>query len=578
MLKIYSVLDSRVKQRMVLMVMLSFVTLFVDTLSVVAFFPVVKTLFDPNFLNKYLFTYDTILPKLILINVELFGLLFLLFIYIAKNILTYFLVVFRSKFVLFAQAHLTSLFYTNYINLDYLAFISHNTSFYARNINDNINSFFISNLKSWIEILTETVVIILISVFLIYLNWKNFAIFFISFAILGFLIYEFQKKKLLIWGKTINIFLTEKQKTIYQSLDSIREIKISRSQNFFSNYFFLLSKKIARISINTDATMIIPKLSIEVLGLSLLFLILYLELSKGKSITSIMPMMSVYAVSAWRIMPSINKLIGCFYRIKYSQDSVDILSKEITKFEESNLIFLNNNKNINKTLNFKKKIIIENLSFKYPQGKKYIFENLNLEILKGKFTIIYGASGSGKTTLLNILLGFLKPTKGQVYIDSSTSNLFDNLDQWQSKLAYVPQENRLTDESILANIAFGQSNQNINLKKVYQAIKKSQLSNLVKDMDNGINSSAGQSGVKLSGGQRQRLLIARAIYSNPEIYLLDEATSSLDQETEKKVLDNIKEVTKNKTVIFVTHRKRLKSYADQCYEFVNGKITKEKNY
>jgi ABC-type bacteriocin/lantibiotic exporter with double-glycine peptidase domain len=578
MLKIFSVLDQKVKQRLFLVIILSFISLFVDAFSVVAFFPIVKTLFDPNFLNKYLFAYDTIVPKFILENPELCGLLLLLSIFIFKNVLTYVLAVTRSKFLLFAQAHLTSLFFTNYINLDYLTFISENTSFYARNINDNINSFFNNNLKSWIEIFNEIVVILLISIFLIYLNWKNFATFFISFSVVGYLIYYFQKKKLSILGKTINTFLTEKQKSIYQSLDSIKEIKISRSQNFFSNNFFLLSKKIARISINTDAIMITPKLVIEVLGLSILFLVLYLELAKGKSITSIMPMMSVYAVSAWRIMPSINKIIGCFYRIQYSQNSIDILSKEITKFKESNLIFINNNKNINKIFNFKKKISIENLSFKYPQGKKYIFENLNLKILKGKFTIIYGASGSGKTTLLNILLGFLKPTKGQVYIDSSASNLFDNLDQWQSKLAYVPQENRLTDESVLANIAFGQSNEHINLKKVYQAIKKSQLSNLVKDMDNGINSSAGQSGVKLSGGQRQRLLIARAIYSNPEIYFLDEATSSLDQETEKKVLDDIKEVTKNKTVIFVTHRKRLKKYADQCYEFVNGKITKVKNY
>jgi ATP-binding cassette subfamily C protein len=286
--------------------------------------------------------------------------------------------------------------------------------------------------------------------------------------------------------------------------------------------------------------------------------------------------MSIYAVSAWRIMPSINKMIGCFYRIKYSQSTIDILSDEIDKFKESNSLLLTNNKNKKKILNFKKKICIKNLSFRYSQSKKNIFENLNLEILKGKFTIIYGASGSGKTTLINILLGFLKPTEGKVCIDSMTSNLFDNLDQWQSKLAYVPQENRLSDESLLANIAFGQSNENINLKKVYQAIKKSQLSNFIKNIDNGINSPAGQSGVKLSGGQRQRLLIARAIYSNPEIYILDEATSSLDRNTEKKVLDDIKKITKKKTVIFVTHRERLKKYADQCYEFVNGKIVKAK--
>ena len=165
---------------------------------------------------------------------------------------------------------------------------------------------------------------------------------------------------------------------------------------------------------------------------------------------------------------------------------------------------------------------------------------MNLEIFRGKFTIIYGASGSGKTTLLNILLGFIKPTNGQVYIDSSNTNLFDHLDAWQSKLAYVPQENRLVDESILANIAFGQSKENIDLKKVYRAIEQSQLLDFVKSMENGINSSAGQAGVKLSGGQRQRLLIARALFTKQECYFFNEATRSLDQNTEKKVLEDLK--------------------------------------
>jgi ABC-type multidrug transport system fused ATPase/permease subunit len=578
MLNIFSVLDIKIKKRLFLLIVLSFITLVVDTFSVAAFFPVVKTLFDPNFLSKYIYANENIIPKLIFKNIELFGLLFLLIIYVFKNILTYLLIVIRSKFILFAQANLTSLFYNNYINLDYLSFISNNTSFYARNINDNIDTFFNVHLKSWIEIINETAVIIFISIFLIYLNWKNFAIFFFIFSTVGFLIYYFQKKKLSIWGKTINIFLTEKEKTIYQSLGSIKEIKISRSHNFFSNNFFLLLKKIARININTDATMIMPKLIIEVLGLSVLFLFLYLELSKGKSILSIMPIMSIYAVSAWRIMPSINKLIGCFYRVKYTKNSIEILSKEINKFKENNIVFSSYNKHKNKVLNFKKKIIIKNLSFKYPKSKKYVFENINLEILKGKFTIIYGVSGSGKTTLLNILLGFIKPTNGQVLIDSLNSNLFDNLDAWQSKLAYVPQENQLIDEPILSNIAFGQSRENIDLKKVYKAIEKSQLSNYIKNIENGINSSAGQAGVNLSGGQRQRLLIARALYFKPEIYFFDEATSALDQNTEKKIFEDLKKITKNKTVIFITHRERLKKYADECFKFENRKILKLKTY
>jgi ABC-type bacteriocin/lantibiotic exporter with double-glycine peptidase domain len=570
MLKIFSVLDQKVKKRLLFVAIFSIFALFVDAFSIMIFFPAVKILFEPTFLDKYLLIYKNILPNYFLNNLEFCVLIFLLFIFIVKNIFMYILTILRSKFLLFAQAHLANLFFFNYINLDYLNFLTQNTSYYARNIHDNIITFFNSYLKPWIEIINEIIVIVIISVFLIYINWKSFVIFFTSFSFFGSIIYFYQKKKISESGKNINIFLTEKNRVIYQVLDSIKEIKISRSQNYFSNNFFLLLKKIAKIGVSMDGILVTPKLLIEVIGLSIIFLILYTELMQGKKIMSVIPMLSVYAISAWRIMPSINKMIGSFYRIKYSQNSIDILVKEIDRFKKNNLSLINSNKN---NLDFKKKINIKNLSFKYPGGRKYVFQNLNLEILKGKFTIIYGVSGCGKTTLLNILLGFLKPTKGLVYIDSK-ENLFDNLNSWHSKLAYVPQENRLNDETILANIAFGIKNENIDLKKVYEAIKKSQLTNFIKSLENGIKFSAGQSGQKLSGGQRQRLLIARAIYSNPEIYFLDEATSSLDQETEEKILLDIKKITKNKTVIFVTHRKRLKKYADQCYEFKKSKIIK----
>jgi len=570
MLKILSIFDPKVKKRLLLVVIFSIFVLFADALSIMAFFPAVKILFEPTFLDKYLLTYKNIFPKYFLNNLEFCILIFLLFIFIIKNILLYILTILRSRFLLFAQAYLANLFFFNYINLDYLNFISQNTSYYARNINDNINTFFNSYLKSWIEIINEILVILIISVFLIYINWVNFAIFFISFSFFGSIIYFYQKKKISESGKNINIFLTEKIRIIYQVLDSIKEIKISRSQNYFSNNFFLLLKKIAKIGVRMDGILVTPKLFIEVMGLSIIFLIIYIELAQGKKIMNVIPMLAVYTISAWRIMPSINKMIGSFYRIKYSQNSIDILVQEINRFKKNNLSLVDCNK---KNLDFKKNINIKNLSFKYPEGKKYVFQNLNLEILKGKFTIIYGESGCGKTTLLNILLGFLKPTKGSIYIDSK-ENLFDNLNSWQSKLAYVPQENRLNDETILSNIAFGIKNENIDLKKVYNAIKRSQLINFIKSLENGIKFSAGQSGQKLSGGQRQRLLIARAIYLNPEIYFLDEATSSLDLKTEEKILLDIKKITKNKTVIFVTHRIRLKKYADQCYEFKKGKIIK----
>jgi len=214
-----------------------------------------------------------------------------------------------------------------------------------------------------------------------------------------------------------------------------------------------------------------------------------------------------------------------------------------------------------------KVIKLKDLSFNYEN--KRVLEDINLEIFKGEKVGIIGTSGSGKTTLINLIMGLIKPHNGSIIIDGkkliaelNTINLLD-------KVGYVPQDPYILDDSIKNNIIFGST---LNKGKLKKVIVNSQLEELVNNLPDKENTKVGNTGSRLSGGQKQRLSIARALYNEPEIIILDEATSSLDQETEEKIIDNLFIKNKDKTFLLITDRKSTLKYCEKIYEIKNNKI------
>ena len=228
-------------------------------------------------------------------------------------------------------------------------------------------------------------------------------------------------------------------------------------------------------------------------------------------------------------------------------------------------------------LNFKKNISLEKITFNYPGIEEPTLKQLNMSIPVNSVTGIVGPSGSGKSTLIDILLGLIKPQKGQLKVDGNIIN-DENRRSWQNTFGFVAQNIFLSEGTIAENIAFGIPEDKINFKQVEKALNLAHLSEFVKSLKDGFHSKVGERGVQLSGGQRQRIGIARALYHEAEVLVLDEATSSLDGITEKMIMEAINNFSGKKTIILIAHRLKTVQKCDQIFFIEEGRVVDKGTY
>lgn len=293
----------------------------------------------------------------------------------------------------------------------------------------------------------------------------------------------------------------------------------------------------------------------------------------GRPVDAILPMISLLAISTVRFIPALNIITSSLTSIrlrKYAIDLIVDLIKEanlLSGKEKSERVY---KKDFIKNEIFSNNIKLKNISFNYGTDKKVAVNNINIDIAKGKSVGLIGKSGSGKSTLVDIIIGLLEPSTGEILIDDS--NIGTKKISWQKQLGYVPQEVYLLDDTIRNNITFGIEKEEIDEKLLSDVIEKSQLKNLVNSLTKKLDTFIGDRGARLSGGEKQRIGIARALYNKPKVIVFDEATSSLDIYNENKILKEIYENKKDKTLIIISHRNNTVKYCDLIYVMEDGKI------
>ena len=391
-----------------------------------------------------------------------------------------------------------------------------------------------------------------------------------------FFVFLFLKNKMSNYGKQQADASTKSFKIVDQAFKSIKDIKLNNSYNFYIKNFFNISGTLANVSVKKIFFISSPKIIIELMTYLLAFgIIIYSMLVDYSSLSEIILLIGIYTITLHRILPNAQVIFQEIGNYKYYKPSFDEIFKDLGKNKPNNI---NIKKSIDGKFNFNKKLNLKNINYAYPNNKNKVLITKDVLIKKGEYTGITGSSGSGKSTFINLITALLNPKSGKVLIDGIEINS-SNMKKLQSLIAYVPQFPFIADDTILNNIAYGMDQNEINLKRAKEAAKISKLSEFIENkLPLNYQTKVGEDGIRLSGGQKQRLSIARAIYADKDILIMDESTSSLDTVTERQIIDSILKFKSNKTIIFVTHRVHSLENCDKILILKEGMIESEGTY
>ncbi len=352
-----------------------------------------------------------------------------------------------------------------------------------------------------------------------------------------------------------------------EAFGSFKELKLGGFEENYIKRFSQPAKKYANNQSLAEVIGLIPRYFIEALAFGGLIIIVLIFMKRGGDFVSLVPIISLYAFVGYRIMPALQQCYNALTQLKFSSPALTNLYND--------LITLKSNKqkyNARRVISLNDSIELKNVYFNYSNNNFYTLKNINLKIPAFKIVGIVGKTGSGKTTLIDILIGLLDTKTRLTLVDGNKINLA-NIKSWQRNIGYVPQQIYLSDDTILANIAFGIEKKNIDKNAVITAAKIADLDNFIsKELPDGYYTVVGERGIRLSGGQKQRIGIARALYHKPKIIILDEATSSLDIKTEEKIMSALFKIKEKITIVIVAHRPSAIQNCDKIFLIDKGEI------
>ena len=548
-----------------------FLAMFLEALSIGIMLPLLSILLKGNVdssVFSYFFTFGNPTGK----NLIYIGLSATFIIFLIKNLTLTFNLWQQTKFLQKTLVELTNKLFKYYLKSDYMFFLQTNSSHLYRNLTNIIRTF-IEYINKYMILLSEIIVFTGIAFILFYINFVGTIIILFSVSAVAYLIYISTIGRISFLGNERNIIHSELNKHLFQGMASAKDVKILDREE---ELIYQVDKNLFKMSrLNHIILFIqgIPRYSFEMLMVCSFSIIVLVMMATKSEIVDIMLYLGVFAVASFRIVPCAARMLTSFQAIKHMEPGVKIL---LQAFDSKNNLYAKKNyqpKNSSIPLKFQEEINLTNLSFSYPIRKEFSLSKISMTIKKEDFIGIIGETGSGKSTLINLLIGLLKPTEGKVEVDKL--NINSNLPEWYKKIGYVPQSVYLMDDTIRKNIAFGLREDDIDDALIKQAVEKASLNKFLDNLTDGLETIVGEKGIRLSGGQQQRIGIARALYRNPEILILDEATSSLDHLTEKKIMDSVQSLKRKKTLIIVTHRLTTVNKCDKLFFINKGKITKQ---
>ena len=575
--KVGYLFDRKQKRQLVGLGVLILIGGLLETLGVSMLLPVVEVIMNPEVVMEEeivqrmmeILGIRTSRQLIIMMLGTLIGL------YVVKNVYLLFQTYVQNTFVTRNRNRMISRVMREFLNRPYEEYLGADIPTVFRLTDSDIPNAF-QLILVMIQMVTEIVVAVSLCVVLVVESpVMSFFIFFI-FLGLTLLITKVLKPRLNKIGHKNQNIQSRIAKWRIQSIYGLKDVKVLHREEFFVRNYYESGAIGANVARNYAVLNNMPRLLIETVFMAAMLLFIMLYIIRGGDIAVLVPQLSAFAVAAIRILPGTNRINTYLSEIAYTQPCLDYLYdnlNESMKMDVNGSVtgLTNEKKPELPKLQLQDKIVLDHITYAYPNTEKNIFTDAHMEVKKGQSVGIMGPSGAGKSTIVDILLGLLRVQEGTITCDGMS--VFENYPSWLSKIGYIPQSIYLIDESIRDNIAFGIDADRIDDQRIWEVLEEAQLKEFVEELPEGLDTTIGDRGVRISGGQRQRLGIARALYHNPEILVFDEATSALDTDTEKAVMDAINSFHGRKTMVIIAHRLNTIAKCDVIYKVEDEKIT-----
>jgi ABC-type multidrug transport system fused ATPase/permease subunit len=469
----------------------------------------------------------------------------------------------QARYVFSVEASMSRQLYMGYLCQPYEFHMQRNSALLVRNVTTGVGQF-AGAVMSGTTLVSECLVLVGVAALLIYVEPLGAVFVGGSLALAGYAFHRLTRERILRWGSARQHHEGQRLQCLQQGLGGVRDVKLlGREKHFLADYEMHNSAN-ATVGKRQSFITALPRLWLEVLTVAGLAGLVLTMLYQGKPGEAILPTLGLFAAAAFRLMPSANKVLNALQNLRYNLPVIDTLHAERALLAAQPALDAPNR------LPFAQGLRLENLSYRYPGSEGEVLTGVELNIARGTIVGFVGPSGAGKTTLINLVLGLLTPSGGRILADGR--DIGENLRAWQACIGYVPQAVFLADDSLRRNIAFGLSDDEIDDNAVSRAVAGAQLADFVASLPDGLQTRVGERGVRLSGGQCQRIGIARSLYKDAPVLVLDEASSALDSATEAAVMETVNSLRRDKTVLIIAHRLSTVAVCDELYKVAAGRV------
>lgn len=567
--KLWRILTLHQRRSAIVLLGLMLIGMVLETLGIALVIPALALMTQSDLVGRY----PGLVPWLDVIGnpsheqLVIGGMLALVGVYAIKAFFLAFLAWRQAHFVFSVQAGLSQRLFAGYLRQPYTFHLQRNSAELIRNTMGQVTDI-TGVMHQGLALITELLVLIGISLLLLITEPIGALLVVSAIVLSGCVFHWFTRRKLLAWGEARQLHEGQRIKHLQQGLGGAKDVKLlGRESHFLAQYekHNIGSTKAGQYQVTLKA---LPRLGIELLAVTGLAILVVGMIAQGKPLSALLPTLGLFAAASFRLLPSVNRVLMAIQGVRFFLPVINTLDSELC------LLDMAPAEQRGQSLSFNDMLILNNIRFSYPSAADVsVLQGIDLRIPCGASVGFVGSSGGGKSTLVDIILGLLTPNSGSVKVDGI--DIQTNIRGWQDLIGYVPQSIFLTDDTLRRNVAFGLSEEQIDDEAVWGAIRAAQLEQFVNELSQGLDTHVGERGIRLSGGQRQRIGIARALYHDPQVLVLDEASSSLDIATERSFMDSVFALQGDKTIIIVAHRLSTVEHCDHLFRIERGRVVQE---